>query len=345
MFILRNCKPSQIIPAFELSSGVACHGYSELLQRKMVDFAADESFGGASKKLKEHYRIDVPVSSIRNITLLHANNMLNNMLNEVKEILDVYSKRHRHKLKPGVRQIVTETDGCMLPIVESRLGAGDKRKKKKLMYKEARLCLSYKQGDVNPIFAATMQDTNTTGKYLRLTAQKAGLGINSKVHAVGDGAQWIVKQLDDKFGDIDQANYLIDLYHMSEYLAAANAMLSNDEKKQKYLIKRQTDLLKDGEYLKVLRYFENYNNFADDDNAVKDCYRYMVNRPEQFAYKEALENDLPIGSGKVEGGHRHVIQSRLKISGAWWLHENADSMLALRTIRANNDWDKYWALQ
>ncbi len=264
------------------------------------------------------------------------------MLSEIKEIHDVYSKRHRRNLKPGVKQIITETDGCMVPIVEPRSGTGDKRKKKKLMYKEARLCLSYKQGDISPIFAATMQGTNTTGKYLRLTAQKAGLGINSKVHAVGDGAQWIVKQLEDKFGDVDEANYLIDLYHMSEYLGAANAMLSNSEKKQKYLIKRQTDLLKTGEYLKVLRYFENYNNFADDDNAVKECYRYMANRPEQFAYKNALENDLPIGSGKVEGGHRHVIQSRLKISGAWWLHENADSMLALRTLRASNSWDDYW---
>src|SRR3989338_6753122 len=110
----------------------------------------------------------------------------------------------------------------------------------------------------------------------------------------------------------------------------------------KQLESKHEYILKNGEYHKVLRYFEGYHNVADDSSAIKDCYRYMVNRPDQFAYKEALENDLPIGFGKVEGGHRHVIQSRLKISGAWWLHENADSMLALRTTRANNAWDNYW---
>jgi len=51
---------------------------------------------------------------------------------------------------------------------------------------------------------------------------------------------------------------------------------------------------------------------------------------------------LPIGSGKVEGGHRNVIQARLKISGAWWIKENANVMLALRTLRANEDWEEYW---
>jgi hypothetical protein len=223
----------------------------------------------------------------------------------------------------------------MLPIVETKTSARDKRKKKNLVYKEARLCLSYKDGDVVPRFAATMGDVNLTGKYLRQTAEKSGLGVNTSIHAVGDGAQWIVKQLASKFGDIVKVNYLIDLFHMSEYLSAANKVLSADEKQQKRLLTKQIKLLKNNEYQKVLHYF------TADDNLAKDCYRYILNRPEQFNYKSAIEADLPIGSGKVEGGHRHVIQSRLKISGAWWSEDNANKMLALRTNRVNNEWDYY----
>jgi hypothetical protein len=338
---LRTVKPSRTIAAFELSSGVTSHSYSEPLQRRLTDFASDGSFGGAAKKAKEHYGIEIPVSGIRNVTLSHAGNMLQQSIDDIKKIKDCYGKRHRAELKPGALQIITETDGCMIPIVEINSNVKDKRKKKKLVYKEGRLCLSYKDGDVTPVFAATMGDVNTTGKYLRLTAEKSGLGNNSKIHAVGDGAQWIVNQLEEKFGDITHVNYLIDLYHMSEYLAAANTELTADEKKQKCLIKRQIKLLKNNEYQKVLHYFEGYKD-SSDDNAVKDCYRYMINRPEQFAYKDAIENKLPIGSGKVEGGHRHVIQSRLKISGAWWLKENANSMLALRTARVNHEWGGYW---
>ena len=51
---------------------------------------------------------------------------------------------------------------------------------------------------------------------------------------------------------------------------------------------------------------------------------------------------LPIGSGEIESAHRYVIQIRLKIAGAWWKIENAEKMLALRVMRANGDWEKYW---
>jgi len=36
------------------------------------------------------------------------------------------------------------------------------------------------------------------------------------------------------------------------------------------------------------------------------------------------------------------LQARIKISGAWWKVDNADKMLALRTLRANSSWDEYW---
>ena len=64
--------------------------------------------------------------------------------------------------------------------------------------------------------------------------------------------------------------------------------------------------------------------------------------PGQFDYRSALDAGLPIGSGEVESGHRYVIQDRLKIAGAWWKEDNAEKMLALRVVRANNDWEAYW---
>ena len=75
---------------------------------------------------------------------------------------------------------------------------------------------------------------------------------------------------------------------------------------------------------------------------VRNCTNYITNRPDQFNYKGALENDLPIGSGEVVSSHRYVIQERLKIPGAWWKQDNANNMLALRTLRANDVWDNYW---
>ena len=60
-------------------------------------------------------------------------------------------------------------------------------------------------------------------------------------------------------------------------------------------------------------------------------------------YKTAIEKGLPIGSGEIESAHRYVIQKRLKLPGAWWITDNVVSMLRLRVVRANNDWQEYWS--
>jgi len=58
---------------------------------------------------------------------------------------------------------------------------------------------------------------------------------------------------------------------------------------------------------------------------------------------DAIANDLPIGSGKIESGHRSIIQKRLKIPGGWWLKKNAQSMVSLRVVRANGAFEQYWS--
>ena len=87
---------------------------------------------------------------------------------------------------------------------------------------------------------------------------------------------------------------------------------------------------------------EEAESIQDKDAPVHCCLRYINNRSGQFGYKTTLANNLPIGSGEVESAHRYVIQDRLKLSGAWWSEKNAENMFALRIIRQNDDWDKYW---
>jgi hypothetical protein len=45
--------------------------------------------------------------------------------------------------------------------------------------------------------------------------------------------------------------------------------------------------------------------------------RYLENRLDQLDYPSALAVGLPVGSGLIESGNRHLLQARLKLAGAW----------------------------
>jgi len=316
---------------------VHCRGYSTPLQRRITDFGAEVPFGKIPKKLKEHYGISVPITMACRITEKHGQKAaaLQERLEEIPET-------------KGVECVIGEMDGSMIPVVatgERSEGSGchDRRKERRLEWKEARLTLAHPKGSVSPVYGVTLGSPDETGDLLLDCAIRAGLGANTRVHCVGDGAPWIVDQVSRVFGL--QADYLIDFYHLCEYLAAAAPVCAPGAKRE--WVEEQKTNMKENRVTQVLETLEKHMEpeSAGKEAPVGKCYQYIKNRQDQFDYKGALKADLPIGSGEVESGHRYVIQDRLKRPGAWWKKENANSMLALRVLKANDDWDAYWQLQ
>ena len=81
---------------------------------------------------------------------------------------------------------------------------------------------------------------------------------------------------------------------------------------------------------------------AEEEAPVRAALRYLENRKDYLHYQEALERGLPIGSGTLESGHKHVLQARLKKPGAAWIAENLESMARLRCAKLNERWNSYW---
>jgi len=65
------------------------------------------------------------------------------------------------------------------------------------------------------------------------------------------------------------------------------------------------------------------------------------NRSNLLDYQDALAAGLAIGSGEVEGAHRHVIRARPRIAGAWWKRERICKMPAPSVVRTNRDSEDY----
>ncbi|MCJ7600918.1 MAG: hypothetical protein MUO63_05365 [Desulfobulbaceae bacterium] len=75
------------------------------------------------------------------------------------------------------------------------------------------------------------------------------------------------------------------------------------------------------------------------NNDVKEQIRkltvYLTNNTHRIDYKHNQRGGNAIGSGGIESANKFVCHVRLKRSGAWWLKENGNSMLALRCSIVN----------
>jgi hypothetical protein len=306
------------------SAGVRHRAYSGRLQRVLVDFGAEHSFGRAAERVWEHYGIEVAPETIRQQTLRHG-----------RAIRTLPPSR---SAKPAAT-LISQMDGSLIPVVQPGSGA-DARKGKQLSWREVRLCLARSLDRAEGLYAATLGSAETAGWLWRKVAVAAGLEPKTYVHGLGDGADWIVERFQENFRQ--QGRYLLDFYHVSEYLAQAANRLAWRGKEQTWRRRQQRRLL-NNQLPKVLRSLEPHLETAGVEEApVRSAHRYLSQRKPYLDYAGAPAKDLPLGSGEIDSGHRHVIQQRLKLSGSWWKETNAQAMLNLRVARANGLWNLHW---
>lgn len=307
---------------------VEARGCSRRLQRVLTDFGADEAFAPAAAKVNEHYGVEVNAERVRRVSLHHAGQMAEQAKVEARTTLAAR----------GPDWIVTEADGTMLPIVKTCAAppGADRRKHRVVFWQEARVVAARALGEATTHYDATLGEVAEAGCRWSQVAGAAGWATNTRIHAVGDGAPWLAAQARERFGE--NSGYLLDLYHVCDYLAAVWPG-------EKALVHRHRDALKAGALetvLDALRARQEPPCTPEADAPARAALRYLQNRPDQLDYPAALRNGLPVGSGLIESAHRHLLQSRLKLAGAWWTRTHAHDMTQLRVTRANGLWDSYW---
>lgn len=290
----------------------------------------EHSFAQAAARLQEHYGFSVGSSVVARTTLRHAAGMA------------ATKPAGAHALPAqGADWIVAEADGSFVRIVRTDRRKGpDRRKSRRVDYREARLCAATAKDATDIFYAATFNPVETVATPWAHCAKQAGMGLNSRVHVLADGAPWIDLQARAAFGP--QGHLLIDFYHVCEYLAEAAAACS--EKPQRWLQTQKKRLLEGrlGPLFKDLRARLEPASVPDEQAPVRRAHRYLENRRHALAYDQAKAHELPIGSGLIESAHKHVLQARLKIPGAAWSIQSAEALAQARALRANGQWDHYW---
>jgi hypothetical protein len=298
--------------------GVSPRGRSVRLERALTDFGCEHSFGHAAARVLEHYGFEISASAVRQATLAHAQRA-------AKRLEEQYQEPFRILPSLGAEHVVAEADGTMICTV----APGKRNGKRPRDWKEMRLTAAQAQGKEQTFYAATFRGVDEVGRRW------------SQIHALGDGAEWIRLQTREVFGR--QGHFLCDFFHVSEYLGAA-AQTCRASAPDRWR-RTQQARLKRGALGKVVQALAEHLEPAatpEEDAPVRNGHRYLTNRTDCLDYPRALKLGLPIGSGMIESGHRHVLQARLKKAGAAWLVEHADQIANLRVLRANRQWLSLW---
>jgi hypothetical protein len=327
--VWRNVEQSYLRP-LPARLGVSSGGRSRRLDRVLTAFGCEQSFAQAAGSVLEHYGFEIGASAARIATLKHARRAQQQLETE-------YAQPFRELPATGSEHVIAQADGTMICTVEP----GQRQGKRPRQWKEMRLVAAQAKDSVTTVYGATFGSVTETGRRWGHCTRTAGWGQNSRIHAVGDGADWIRLQSREIFGS--QGHFLCDYFHVSEYLgdAAPSCRPAQPDQWRRTQQKR----LKTGAVAKVIATLSEHleaEATPEEEAPVRNGHRYLSNRLDCLDYPQALALGLPIGSGIIESGHRHVLQARLKKAGAAWLSDHADRIAHLRVLRANHQWLSLW---
>ena len=199
--------------------------------------------------------------------------------------------------------------------------------------------INNRTGDVEqsfcPVYDATLGDCDAVFEMAAGYLKALGAHQASRLIVVGDGAKWIWDRTDSLAIALGLPRHkciaVIDWYHAVEVLHSIALLRAQWSKAQRdRWVGRAKKALHKGNTDRVA---EMIDELAVGCRA-KDIAKhrdYFVRNHDRMQYAAFKKQHTPLGSGAVESAVRRVVNQRMKACGTFWLEDNAEGMLLLRS--------------
>lgn len=143
------------------------------------------------------------------------------------------------------------------------------------------------------------------------------------------------------------AFFVLDIFHVLEHLGKA-ALCFHDEgsPQAREFVTERLRMLLQGKAGRMIGGLKQMLSKHDLSGAKKHCLEqvigYLERNRKHMRYEICLAKGYPIGSGVIEGACRNLINDRLELTGMSWTLRGAESMMRLRAVHINKDWDDFW---
>lgn len=141
---------------------------------------------------------------------------------------------------------------------------------------------------------------------------------------------------------------ILDIFHVSERIwEVAHCFHARESDGAGQFATHHLRMILDGKVSYVLRNLRRLLKEQEKElgsekrKTLNEAITYFENNQEHMRYDEYLAAGYPIGSGVAEGACRHLVKDRLELTGMRWERKGAQSMLHLRAIYLNGEWDQF----
>jgi hypothetical protein len=237
---------------------------------------------------------------------------------------------------------------------KKRKKKGDKSKNGKMativvMYTLKQSIDGMLEGPINKKVYASYAPKRHAVAIARRDADKRGFTKDSGklVQIVTDGDNDLESYIKEFF---PEAKHTIDIFHVTEYLWEAGRCIYKEGSDELIeWVEDQKISLYNGYVSEIIKELDRHLKLLpkhDPDtksrrDRLKKVRGYLHKRRDKMDYDYLQKHDLEIGSGAVEGAVNYVIAKRFDSGGMRWIKDRAESLLQLRCIEVNDDWDNF----
>jgi hypothetical protein len=192
----------------------------------------------------------------------------------------------------------------------------------------------------------TLLGPDALAELVAMHLHRLGAAKALSITFVADGGVWIWERIGRivelaKLPKVPRYEVL-DNCHASHHISLALAALGFGENDRRPLYRAYRTLLRNGHWQQVVAELTEMAADRSNDSQVWTEIAYLQKHGEagRLKYPTFRSLGLPLGSGAIESTIRRVVNLRLKGNAIYWLAENAEAMLQIRSYVLTDRWDQ-----
>ena len=198
-----------------------------------------------------------------------------------------------------------------------------------------------------PFYGSTMGNIEIAIEKLKDALKSLHIQKAKAIQFIADGATCFWQRIRQVFIELGVSSkkitYTLDYYHALEHLHELVEQLPCEQPTKEELKKQFKNFLWDGAIYSIEKRVKQQLKKAGQtmDETLQTALNYFVKHTDRMQYYKFKKNKWLCGSGFMESAIRRIINLRFKGASSFWLVENLEPLIFLRSVFLAGRWNYF----